>query len=711
MSSSTSTGLVAPSDIAELAGVTRAAVSNWRKRRADFPEPAGGTVAKPLFNRSSVENWLVANGHKLRRDSGELAVWALINRFRDAVPIQAARPLVQLVLCARKIADGSDDLDVLSRAARQNNLVATIQDKAQSLTPDPRLAGLLSASLEMLRQRSGDVSRSEEAIERLAGELFVAAVAVEISELGAVSDYALARFGAAEGRMAGEHGVVGSKISQLLADAAGDVAGIAYDPACGIGEALLQLWTKSPNKPRLHLVGSDISTEAVLIAKQRCFLHDADATIDLANVLGRDPSPGLLADVIVAEPPFGMAMPPGFNLTDARWALAGPPPKSNSETAWLQHIIAHLAPEGRGFIVTGNGSTFNAASAQIRRSLVRARCVEAVIALPPKLLLHTAISTALWVVRSPGASTGPGRVTFLDVSDRDPSEELPIHGWLANPEKYDDLSWARPSLEEVLADDEVNLSPRHWLQVSIDVDAVTDQYEKASSELRTAIASLNGHRTLRVVNPSATPHTVSVRALEKQGAVHITQARSKPRRDRDEEDDVQDPSIVTTRMIREGLPDLPERLLSIEESPAASQFDIPTVDYNVTEPGDVLLSTMRTIRAVVDPTGGRTLSSGVIRLRIDQNQLNPHYVAECLAASWNQSLETGNYIPHANVRDLQIPLIPIDEQIRVTNYLDEARRISSAGRVLISAADRLAGTQLDAIRFDLKLVEEDDSLR
>ena len=38
--------LVAPSDIAEMAGVSRAAVSNWRKRNDDFPDPVGGTPAK-----------------------------------------------------------------------------------------------------------------------------------------------------------------------------------------------------------------------------------------------------------------------------------------------------------------------------------------------------------------------------------------------------------------------------------------------------------------------------------------------------------------------------------------------------------------------------------------------------------------------------------------------------------------------------------------
>src|SRR5690242_5509303 len=49
-------------DIARLAGVTRGAVSNWRRRHPDFPEPSGGTDASPAYDRSEVEAWLAARG-------------------------------------------------------------------------------------------------------------------------------------------------------------------------------------------------------------------------------------------------------------------------------------------------------------------------------------------------------------------------------------------------------------------------------------------------------------------------------------------------------------------------------------------------------------------------------------------------------------------------------------------------------------------------
>ena len=51
--------------IARLAGVGRAAVSNWRRRHADFPQPVGGTDTSPAFALCEVEQWL--------RDQGKLA--------------------------------------------------------------------------------------------------------------------------------------------------------------------------------------------------------------------------------------------------------------------------------------------------------------------------------------------------------------------------------------------------------------------------------------------------------------------------------------------------------------------------------------------------------------------------------------------------------------------------------------------------------------
>ncbi len=48
--------------IARLAGVGRAAVSNWRRRYPEFPRPVGGSSTSPTFDRAEVEAWLKATG-------------------------------------------------------------------------------------------------------------------------------------------------------------------------------------------------------------------------------------------------------------------------------------------------------------------------------------------------------------------------------------------------------------------------------------------------------------------------------------------------------------------------------------------------------------------------------------------------------------------------------------------------------------------------
>ncbi len=50
--------VVTLAEIARIAGVGRAAVSNWRRRYDSFPSPVGGTDTSPQFSLSQVEEWL-----------------------------------------------------------------------------------------------------------------------------------------------------------------------------------------------------------------------------------------------------------------------------------------------------------------------------------------------------------------------------------------------------------------------------------------------------------------------------------------------------------------------------------------------------------------------------------------------------------------------------------------------------------------------------
>ena len=112
---------VSAADIARLAGVGRAAVSNWRRRHPDFPQPVGGTASSPLFGLADVAKWFRARGKKFELSAGERA-W------------QRLRAL-------------GDDLDLAGRVSRAGGFFAFqagILDAFDARLDDPELLTLLS---------------------------------------------------------------------------------------------------------------------------------------------------------------------------------------------------------------------------------------------------------------------------------------------------------------------------------------------------------------------------------------------------------------------------------------------------------------------------------------------------------------------------------------------------------------------------------------
>jgi hypothetical protein len=69
-------------DIARLAGVGRAAVSNWRRRHDDFPQPTGGTANQPLFSLRQIESWLRRYGKSYQVSLGD-RVWQRLKAAGD----------------------------------------------------------------------------------------------------------------------------------------------------------------------------------------------------------------------------------------------------------------------------------------------------------------------------------------------------------------------------------------------------------------------------------------------------------------------------------------------------------------------------------------------------------------------------------------------------------------------------------------------------
>ena len=647
-------GLVSPSDIADIAGVSRGAVSNWRKRTKTFPAPVAGSPSKPLFSRSEVTEWLERHASKTKNESvrpkvgesGEMDVWSALNLLRDRLSADEAAELVLSLAVARKTG-GDTPLEVPNVAEHTLALV-------------------------------------KEAVDR-----------VKVSDLGAAADFALERLARSQGKLGADSGFVGSRTTTLLANlAAARPGGVLYDPACGIAAALMESVELGARPSRL--VGHDINQRVLKIAAQRAALHDVLIELTLTDVLTEDVDPNLRADVILLEPPFGLRLNASHRLTDARFDF-GAPPRSSADTAWLQHAIAHLADDGRAYVLSPAGTLFRTGEeGRIRAELVKHGCVEAIVGLPGKLLPHTSIPLSLWVLRRPVPEAAIESVLFIDAADTI-SPEHNVATWLTDAHARESVPHAVVAITDVLAAESL-LTPRRWVdRAEREPSDVADAYRQGWLAITDTMRKLqNVLKSFEHFASFSKSRVMTVSELIDQGVLDLRMGRPKDRYDNAPAELQQ--RIATASDVRDG---------TLRELGIDTEYD----DYpELTREGDVLVTTMNTIRARVDEAGGHLPSTGVYRLRVlDREVLSPGYLAIALPGSWNERFQGGTTIQRASIRDLEIPLVPRMEQRDIELAVLSIQLLHEHSAHLAEEASTVGTALLDAVRYNARLANPDTS--
>lgn len=355
--------LVTGSEIARLAGVTRAAVSNWRRRYDDFPAPAAGGANSPLFALADVQAWLDRQ-RKGQEVSDEVQLWQVL---RGAYGDEITGGLADVF---RFLAEGE---------------------------PAPELP--------------------EEGV-RLARDLAASASAAEV--VGALTE----RFTDSV-RRAGSDQVTSPRVVRAVCHFAGEVASDAtlFDPACGIGTLLLAVGPEQGPKR----YGQESDARSAGVAQLRADLTGrTGVTIATGDSLRGDRWPDLRAGLVVCDPPVGVTDWGREDLLlDSRWEL-GTPSRAEGELAWLQHAYAHTAPGGRVLMVMPASVAYRKAGRRIRAELVRRGILTQVTALPSGTAASHSLPVHLWHLRRPqslGAATTSVRMVDLTESDPDGSLE------------------------------------------------------------------------------------------------------------------------------------------------------------------------------------------------------------------------------------------------------------------------------------------------
>lgn len=279
--------------------------------------------------------------------------------------------------------------------------IGTAIDNAMSLIEreNPRLKGILPKNFarpELDKRRLGNVV-----------DLFTNIRMKEHGDtrdiLGRTYEYCLAMFAEQEGKKGGEF-FTPACVVRTLVEILKPYNGRVYDPCCGSGGMFVQsakfIQNHQGNINNISVYGQDSNPTTWKMAQMNLAIRGIEANLGQfnADTFFNDCHPTLKADFVMANPPFNLSDWGADRLAeDQRWKY-GVPPAGNANFAWLQHMIYHLAPNGKIGMVLANGSLSSQTGGEgdIRRRIIEDDLVACIIAMPTQLFYTTQIPVSLW---------------------------------------------------------------------------------------------------------------------------------------------------------------------------------------------------------------------------------------------------------------------------------------------------------------------------
>lgn len=711
---------VTAAEISRIAGVTRATVSNWRRRHDDFPTPSAGTETSPLYDLPAVQAWLRARGHTSTASPTEELRTAL--RLLGPGSGVAARLFPLVAAASRRtpqelaeLAALSDD-QLITRAEKSAGELPVAVPEAEPFRYGPDDAGVLRALLGCIREAG-----PQAAVDVLAER--------ELDE------------GAASGVYQTPEGLA-LLMARLLPAGASRV----LDPACGSGTLLAAAARQGAEElfgqDSLPVQGQRTAVRLLLAAPE------AETTIRVGDSLRADAFPDVTVDAVLCNPPFADRDWGHDELAyDPRWAY-GLPPRFESELAWVQHALAHLEPGGHAVMLLPPALAFRSSGRRIRAELIRSGALRAVVSLPARAAYPLHIGLQIWVFQRPEPG-GTDRTTVLFVDgegeQRDGAAgtssatdtattgtgtrggsrprrsgssssaassassasatsfdwagltERVLGQWAAfttAPDTYADepgVARAVPLVD--LLDDVVDVTPaRHVRATAADIDpaALSRRVHDLHGQLADQVAALAAASASGGWQPSGASarewRTATVSDLARGGALTVLRAATSGTRGS---------KGGTTPTA--GRPVLTAQDVSAGNPPSSRAVDIHADAAQPVAAGDVLVRAVASggdaaamTRVADDQDAGALLGPHIHLLRPDPARLDPWFLAGFLGAEDNiASASTGSTLVHVTPGRLRVPLLPLEEQRR---YGEAFRRVYELRAAVRRTADLAADT-------------------
>lgn len=267
--------------------------------------------------------------------------------------------------------------------------------------------------------------------------------AISNHDMGLVFEELIRRFAESSNETAGEHftprdivrlttSLVFMEDDQVLTGEG--VIRTIYDPTAGTGGFLSSgmeyLYELNPSA-KLVPFGQELNPESYAICKADMLIKGQEVNnIKLGNTLSNDQLYADKFDYMLSNPPFGVDwkkiesdISDEHNLKgfDGRFG-PGLPRVSDGSLLFLLHLISKLrdASQGGGRIgIILNGSPLftggaGSGESEIRRYILEADLLEAIVALPTDMFYNTGIATYVWVLSNKKTAERKGKVQLIN---------------------------------------------------------------------------------------------------------------------------------------------------------------------------------------------------------------------------------------------------------------------------------------------------------
>ncbi|WP_153456999.1 N-6 DNA methylase [Streptomyces smaragdinus] len=649
---------VTAAGIARLAGVGRAAVSNWRRRHADFPKPVGGTDTSPSFDLAQIEDWLRAQG-KIGGVPPRERVWQLVATHPAGAP--AALALAGAVLLA-------------------------VREHPGLAVRDDDLPGALPAVLED-RLGPGHPVRLPEAESGLVRG--AAALAGEPGGAAGAYAFLLGRYLEANPR---QHALTPPRLAELMAALAGPRDGdTVLDPAAGPATLLL---AAAADGPRL---AQDADADLAALAALRLALErEGEVRVAAGDTLRADAFPSAAADTVLCHPPFNernwghdeLAYDPRF--------VYGVPARTESELAWVQHALARLRDGGTAVLLMPPAAASRRSGRRIRADLLRRGALRAVIALPAGVAPPYGVPLHLWILRRPAARTAPpAALLLLDGAERYGTGRDRIDWPALSADTLDawrefDRTGAldpRPGAAEArqvvdLLDDDVDLTPArrlpHTAGAAPTLAALAAVRDELTATLRRTTAGVPASPEAADGSPLL---WTTVGELARGGALVMRTGGAGAGAG---------PAVLTAQDVLTG------------DAPSGVLPDGETEEAVLVAAGDVVVPLsggVTTARVIGAEAAGAALGPRLVLLRPAAGELDAWFLAGFLRGTAN-ARQAGVYATAAgrlDVRRFQVPRLPLPVQRQYGEHFRALAAFEEALRAANRLGERLAQGLYDGL--------------